>query len=64
MYNCVIFVDILYVDKPIRDYVQETAQTIVKIHKFEHPGDILAFLPGKEEIDAVCALIKESLEIK
>jgi ATP-dependent RNA helicase DDX35 len=62
--DCVIFVDILYVDKPIRDYVQETAQTIVKIHKFEHPGDILAFLPGKEEIDAVCAFIKESLEIK
>eukprot|EP00475_Leptophrys_vorax_P034510 TRINITY_DN5576_c0_g1_i3.p1 TRINITY_DN5576_c0_g1~~TRINITY_DN5576_c0_g1_i3.p1 ORF type:complete len:637 (-),score=174.12 TRINITY_DN5576_c0_g1_i3:1042-2739(-) len=55
-------IDVLYVDKPVRDYLQATAETVIKIHKFEEWGDILAFLPGKEEIDAVCSILKDQLE--
>jgi len=39
-------VDIHYLVDPCQNYVKETVNTILKIHKTEPPGDILAFLTG------------------
>ncbi|RCH88984.1 hypothetical protein CU098_002468, partial [Rhizopus stolonifer] len=46
-------VDILYVDKPVVDYVETCIQTVFDIHLKEPAGDILIFLTGREEIDKV-----------
>lgn len=39
-------VDIHYLIDPCQNYVKETVATVMKIHKTEPPGDVLAFLTG------------------
>lgn len=39
-------VDIHYLTDPCQNYVKETVDAILKIHKHEPPGDVLAFLTG------------------
>ena len=39
-------VDVHYLSTACHNYVQETVDTVLKIHKSEPPGDILAFLTG------------------
>lgn len=53
-----------FVDTPCPDYVKETVNTIVKIHKKEQPssGDILAFLTGQEEVLEAVQLLKEHIQ--
>nr|XP_010917350.1 pre-mRNA-splicing factor ATP-dependent RNA helicase DEAH10 isoform X2 [Elaeis guineensis]XP_010917351.1 pre-mRNA-splicing factor ATP-dependent RNA helicase DEAH10 isoform X2 [Elaeis guineensis]XP_029119434.1 pre-mRNA-splicing factor ATP-dependent RNA helicase DEAH10 isoform X2 [Elaeis guineensis]XP_029119435.1 pre-mRNA-splicing factor ATP-dependent RNA helicase DEAH10 isoform X2 [Elaeis guineensis] len=52
-------VDILYTYQPEPDYIDATLITIFQIHLEEGPGDILAFLTGQEEIEAVERLVHE-----
>ena len=40
-------VDIQYLKEPCRDYVEKSVETVISIHKFEDPGDILVFLTGQ-----------------
>lgn len=54
-------IDIMYIAQPCPDYVKETVETILKIHKKEGDkvGDILAFLTGQEEVLDCVQLLKE-----
>eukprot|EP00759_Apiculatamorpha_spiralis_P049570 PhF_6_TR44282/c0_g1_i2/m.68242/K12818/DHX8, PRP22; ATP-dependent RNA helicase DHX8/PRP22 len=47
-------VDIRYEPSPVSDYIEACAKCISNIHFKEPPGDVLVFLPGKEEIET-CA---------
>lgn len=47
-------VDILYTSKPEKDYLEAAIKTVVRIHLYEDPGDILLFLTGEEEIMTAC----------
>jgi len=56
----------LYASKPVDDYVEATLSTIVQIVVNHHcdgddGGDILAFLPGQEEIEDVATLLRNHL---
>lgn len=44
-------VDIFYTEEPEEDYVVGAIKTVLQIHAFEEPGDILLFLTGEEEIE-------------
>ena len=50
-------VDIFYTPEPERDYLDATIRSVVQIHQFEGPGDILIFLTGEAEIEKCCAEI-------
>lgn len=52
-------VDILYLEKPVINYVEQCIQTVFDIHTKEPAGDILVFLTGREEIDTVVSEIYE-----
>ncbi|KAF6030406.1 DHX35 [Bugula neritina] len=57
-------VDIHYLVDPCQNYVKETVNTILKIHKTEPPGDILAFLTGADEIEfALTELIEATRDM-
>lgn len=43
----------------VPDYVQMTVETVLRIHKTEQSGDILAFLTGMEEVERVCSALRE-----
>lgn len=55
-------VETFYLREPCPDYVQETVNTALKIHKKEKPGDILAFLTGQEEVIQAVNLLKDHSE--
>lgn len=44
-------VDIFYTKAPEADYIEAAVITILQIHITQEKGDILAFLPGQEDID-------------
>nr|XP_045013681.1 probable ATP-dependent RNA helicase DHX35 isoform X2 [Jaculus jaculus] len=52
-------VDIFYLQSPVPDYIKSTVDTVVKIHQTEGDGDILAFLTGQEEVEAVVSMLVE-----
>ncbi|XP_031228457.1 probable ATP-dependent RNA helicase DHX35 isoform X2 [Mastomys coucha] len=52
-------VDIFYLQSPVPDYIKATVDTVVKIHQTEGDGDILAFLTGQEEVEAVVSMLIE-----
>ena len=54
-------VDILYSVDPVADFVKATVKTVLAIHAQEGEGDVLAFLPGQQEIEAACRLIRDSV---
>lgn len=56
-------VDHYYIGTPCPDYVKETVNTILKIHKKEGSavGDILAFLTGQEEVLEAVQLLREHI---
>eukprot|EP01065_Artemidia_motanka_P011802 TRINITY_DN1642_c7_g1_i1.p1 TRINITY_DN1642_c7_g1~~TRINITY_DN1642_c7_g1_i1.p1 ORF type:complete len:727 (+),score=205.35 TRINITY_DN1642_c7_g1_i1:88-2268(+) len=54
-------VEIFYTTEPERDYVDAAIRTVLQIHQYEEPGDILLFLTGEEEIESACLRI--SLEV-
>ncbi|KAI8843788.1 P-loop containing nucleoside triphosphate hydrolase protein [Chytriomyces cf. hyalinus JEL632] len=52
-------VDIQFSKMPHADYVNESVEVVLHIHKHEEEGDILVFLTGKDEVDTVVALIND-----
>ncbi|KAJ1866053.1 hypothetical protein LPJ78_002149 [Coemansia sp. RSA 989] len=54
-------VDIHYLQKPCENYLVKAIETVISIHKQELPGDILVFLPGKDDITAAITEIKGNL---
>lgn len=55
-------VSVHHAQRPCADYVKETVQTIMKIHRGDRAGDILAFLTGQEEVADAVALLREHIE--
>lgn len=54
-------VEIFYTQEPERDYIDAAIRTVLQIHQYEEPGDILLFLTGEDEIETACNRI--SLEV-
>ena len=52
-------VDCLYLEEPAEDYVERAVKTVFDIHASEADGDILIFMTGREEIEAVIQKITE-----
>lgn len=55
-------VQILYSDQPVKDINEAALSTVVQIHEHEEPGDVLVFLPGQDEIEGLCTLLRQLLE--
>ncbi|XP_022084091.1 probable ATP-dependent RNA helicase DHX35 [Acanthaster planci] len=54
-------VDIFYSINPVPDYLKATAETIMKLHKAEPAGDILAFVTGQEEVERVMEMVLQEI---
>ncbi|XP_055531073.1 probable ATP-dependent RNA helicase DHX35 [Wyeomyia smithii] len=54
--------EVFYLQQPCPDYVKGTVDTVMKIHRNEKPGDILAFLTGQEEVLKALDLLREHKE--
>lgn len=52
-------VDIHYTLSPVADYIKTTVETVMGIHKEESHGDILAFVTGQDEVEAVVSQLIE-----
>jgi pre-mRNA-splicing factor ATP-dependent RNA helicase DHX15/PRP43 len=52
-------VEVFYVAKPERNYVEAAVRTTLHIHQCEGPGDILVFLTGEQEIEQACEEMRE-----
>lgn len=46
----------------MEDYVDAAVKQAIQVHLQSSGGDILVFLPGQEDIEVACDLIKERLE--
>ena len=55
-------VEVLFAKTTVEDYVDAAVKQAVQIHLGAPDGDVLIFMPGQEDIDATCDLIKEKLE--
>lgn len=55
-------VEVFYTPEPERDYVEASVRTVVQIHQYESPGDVLLFLTGEEEIEDACRRIRTEIE--
>uniref|UniRef100_A0A0N5A8Z8 RNA helicase n=1 Tax=Syphacia muris TaxID=451379 RepID=A0A0N5A8Z8_9BILA len=55
-------VDVFHSRVPMEDYVDAAVKQAVKVHLGGSDGDILIFMPGQEDIEVTCALIKSHLE--
>ena len=54
---------VFYLDEPCPDYVRATVDTVMKIHRKEGPGDILAFLTGQEEVSLAINMLRDHMEV-
>lgn len=56
-------VQVLYAaeEAGVEEYAEATLSTILQVHDHEADGDILAFLPGQEEIEDVAAMLRRQL---
>ncbi|KAM7502545.1 hypothetical protein LguiB_001449 [Lonicera macranthoides] len=54
-------VEIFYTQDPERDYLEAAIRTVVQIHLYEPPGDVLVFLTGEEEIEDACRKITKEV---
>lgn len=55
-------VEVLFSKNTVEDYVDAAVKQAVQIHLGAPDGDILIFMPGQEDIDATCEMIKEKLK--
>lgn len=55
-------VEIFYTPEPEKDYVEASVRTVVQIHQYEDPGDVLLFLTGEEEIEEVCRRVRSEVD--
>ena len=49
----------MYTEAPEEDYLDAALLTVLQIHAEEAAGDVLVFLTGQEEIDAMARLLTE-----
>ncbi|KAM7501144.1 hypothetical protein LguiB_000048 [Lonicera macranthoides] len=54
-------VEIFYTQDLERDYLEAAIRTVVQIHLYEPPGDVLVFLTGEEEIEDACRKITKEV---
>uniref|UniRef100_G1DFR4 RNA helicase n=1 Tax=Capra hircus TaxID=9925 RepID=G1DFR4_CAPHI len=52
-------VDIFYTKAPEADCLEACVVSVLQIHVPQPPGDILVFLPGREEIGAACEMLQD-----
>ena len=55
-------VETFYSKTTVEDYVDAAVKQTVQLHLGAPDGDILVFMPGQEDIEAACEMIKEKLE--
>ena len=55
-------VDVFYSKTTVEDYVDAAVKQTVQLHIGAPDGDILVFMPGQEDIDACCDMIRDKLE--
>ncbi|PWZ01338.1 P-loop containing nucleoside triphosphate hydrolase protein [Testicularia cyperi] len=53
-------VQIAYLDAPCQDYLESAVSTVLEIDRLEPPGDILVFVTGRNEVDAVLQMLADS----
>ena len=53
-------VDICYAAQPVRDYVQAAVETVLRIDREESAGDVLIFMTGRDEVEAVSQLLRDA----
>ncbi|BFZ53571.1 hypothetical protein PYCC9005_000597 [Savitreella phatthalungensis] len=54
-------VDVLYSRGSVADYVDAAVKQVLNIHLSQGPGDVLVFMTGQEDVEAVCQLVEERL---
>ncbi|KAG5190042.1 P-loop containing nucleoside triphosphate hydrolase protein [Tribonema minus] len=54
-------VQVYYAEESQPDYVDAALMTCLQIHAEEAPGDVLVFLPGREDIDNLALLLRDWL---
>ena len=54
-------VDIEFSETVIEDYVDAVVKKALQVHVSEPPGDMLIFMTGQEDIEAVCYLLADKL---
>lgn len=54
-------VEMAYLEEPSLDYVQSAVQTICDLHLRQPPGDVLAFMTGREEIETCLDLLADRM---
>lgn len=54
-------VEVFYSKNTVEDYVDAAVKQTVQLHLGAPEGDILVFMPGQEDIDATCDMVKEKL---
>ncbi|SBS84233.1 pre-mRNA-splicing factor ATP-dependent RNA helicase PRP22, putative (PRP22) [Plasmodium ovale curtisi] len=57
-----VTLQILHSKEPESDYVEASLITVLNIHLNEHPGDILVFLTGQDEINTACEILHERMK--
>ena len=55
-------VEVMYSKTTVEDYVDAAVKQCIQLHIGAPEGDILIFMPGQEDIEVTCELVKEKLE--
>ncbi|XP_028392273.1 pre-mRNA-splicing factor ATP-dependent RNA helicase PRP16-like [Dendronephthya gigantea] len=55
-------VEIFFSKNVVEDYVDAAVKQALQIHLTPSKGDLLIFMPGQEDIEVTCALIRERLD--
>ena len=56
--HSILHADVFYLEEPASDYVRAVVDACLYIHTNKGDGDILAFLPGSEDIDRAAEMIQ------
>ena len=54
-------VDIHHLSEPCEDYLERALKTVFDIHATESEGDILVFLPGRDDIETALEMVADRL---
>ena len=55
-------VQAMYLRTPEEDFIDAAMLTCMQIHEEQEEGDVLVFLPGQDEIEALGSLLAENLK--
>lgn len=69
-FNCDIFtipgrlfpVEVFFAKETVADYLEESLNTVMRIHFTEPAGDVLLFLTGQEEIDTAAEILYDRMK--